>query len=129
MISVRTEALVVGVLLAAGFAGAALGGDPPAPSAADLAGKVGCRDVHAGNATGGERELATCRIGARDVTVVTFDDNARRDDWLGDAQLNVVTLGLFGLPEALVYGDRWAVRTDDLAAADRFVVALHGWWV
>ncbi|MET7402999.1 hypothetical protein ABZS66_56920 [Dactylosporangium sp. NPDC005572] len=129
MISVRTEALAIGVLLAAGFAGAALGGDAPAPSAADLAGKVGCREVHTGNATGGEREVATCRVGGRDVTVVTFDDNARRDEWVRDAQVDVVTLGLFGLPEALVYGDRWAVRTDDLAAADRFAVAVHGWRV
>ncbi|GGM55383.1 hypothetical protein ACFFX1_19770 [Dactylosporangium sucinum] len=132
MISLRTEMLVIGLLLAAGLSGAALGrGAAPAgpPAAVDLAGRVGCTGAHAGNPTGGERELVMCRIGDRDVTVVTFGDNTGRDDWLGDARAEVVTLGLFGAPEALVYGDRWAVRTADLAAADRFAAALHGWRV
>lgn len=130
MISVRTERAVCAVLLLAGFGWWATTGEDAAPSAADVAAMAGCGGVDRRTSGAGVRETVRCGTGGgHTVTVVSFEDNDRRDAWVDVVRKEVVVGGMLGRSEALIAGDLWAVRTDDGAAADRMLTAAHGWRV
>lgn len=129
VISVRTELVIAGVVLAAGLGAWAARGltqaDPP-PSAARLATALLCTDaadpIHS---DAGVRDTIACRRAGRHGTVVTFDDNRLRDDWVARMHRPFAA----GSGELLLTGDRWAVQTDDFAGARHLLAEVKGWWV
>lgn len=98
------------------------------PSAAALAAFLGCSAIKP-RPDSAARETVACKEGGFDVTVMTFDDNAQRDAWVNDQKIVVVSSGFAGIPAALVAGDRWAVETGDVPAADRLHAVAGGWRV
>ncbi|HTJ37598.1 MAG TPA: hypothetical protein VL738_30575 [Dactylosporangium sp.] len=99
-----------------------------APSAAALAAFFGCSTAKP-RPYSGARETVACKEGGFDVRVMTFDDNAQRDAWVNDEKVVVVSSGFAGVPAALVAGDRWAVETGDVPAAERLHAVAGGWRV
>ncbi|WP_432988457.1 hypothetical protein [Dactylosporangium sp. CA-233914] len=120
---------LTGVALIAGFGVATGSGPADPPFAVDVARLAGCTGGQARLGERGVRETVTCTEDGFDVTAVTFDDNAQRDAWVEDLRVVVVTSGLAGFPDALVAGDRWAVRTGDADRADALVRVARGWRV
>ncbi|MGI5177213.1 hypothetical protein ACQEVZ_12850 [Dactylosporangium sp. CA-152071] len=120
--------VAVAVIAAYGIASGRESDAADAPSATALAAFLGCPPAEPKHATG-TRETVACEEGGFDVTVVTFDDNAQRDAWVESERLTVIASGFAGLPAALVAGDRWAVTTGDVPAADRLHAVAGGWRV
>ena len=120
--------VAVAVIAAHGIASGRESDAADLPSAATLAAFLGCPPTEPKHASG-TREKIACEEGGFDVTVVTFDDDAQRDAWVESERLTVISDGFVGLPSALVSGDHWAVRTSDVAAADRLHSVAGGWRV
>jgi hypothetical protein len=99
-----------------------------APSAAALAAFLGCTATEPKHYSG-VRETVACNEGGFDVEVMTFDDNTQRDAWVESERVLVVVSGFAGVSAALVAGDRWAVKTSDVHAAERLHAVAGGWRV
>lgn len=66
-----------------------------------------------------ETESAACELDGSLVSIYTFDSNADRDTWLHvSAHLadRAVNEEVVASPQALVYGERWAVLCEDRQA-------------
>ncbi|MFG2045101.1 hypothetical protein [Dactylosporangium sp. NPDC048998] len=120
--------VAVAVIAANGIAASRDSAAADAPSAAALAAFLGCSAAQP-RPYSGARETVACKEGGFDVTVMTFDDNAQRDAWVNDERVIVVSSGFAGIPAALVAGDRWAVETGDVPAAERLHAVAGGWRV
>lgn len=110
--------LVVATLVLTGCGGGG-GGKPPTVQA--LAAKVGCTGltIEADNAQRelGAREEGSCKMAADDLTILTYNTNSARDG------ANRIAKEFGGIA---VLGDRWTVRVDTDAAAQRVKAALGG---
>ncbi|MFF5232510.1 hypothetical protein [Dactylosporangium sp. NPDC000521] len=120
--------VAVAVIAAYGIASGRESDAADVPSAATLATFLGCPPSEPKHSSG-TREKVVCEEDGFDVTVATFDDDAQRDAWVESERLTVIADGFAGLPAALVSGDHWAVRTSDVAAADRLHAVAGGWRV
>lgn len=98
----------------------ACGGDNTPPSPGVLATKIGCTDVEASTGSQmelGAREEVTCSLGDERLTILTYASNEPRDT----AQEIAANFG--GIT---VLGDRFAVRVDTQATAERVQEAVGG---
>lgn len=130
VISVRNEWLVSGAVMLAGFGWWVSSGGPTvaALTAGDVARMAGCGTVQPHSSPRAVKETLSCTTASgAALTVVAFEDNRRRDEWTKQIRAEMFVSGMFGTTEVLVTGDRWAVRVDDVATADRLVAATGGW--
>lgn len=113
----RTLAVVALILTACGGGG---GGDK-APTVAALAGKLGCAGlvIETDNSQRelGAREEGECDLAGEKVTVLAYNTNSARD------AANQIARQFGGIA---VLGDRWTVRVDSDAMAQRVQKALGG---
>ncbi|ADP83224.1 hypothetical protein [Pseudofrankia inefficax] len=83
-------------------------------SVADLMAKAGCQ----GRVIDPQlysREVGRCTLAGQEVTVATFDDNAKRDQWVSFGE---------GLGMTAKTGDRWAAGSIGAAGAETFATAI-----
>ncbi|MER7279331.1 hypothetical protein ABT369_33315 [Dactylosporangium sp. NPDC000244] len=127
MISTRTELAIAGAVLAAGLGGWAVAGltgaDAP-PTAERLAAALLCTAADRIHSDAGVHDTVACRRERYHGTVVTFDDNRQRDDWVTRMHRPFVS----GSGQLLLSGDRWAVQTDDFTGARHLLLEVKGWW-
>lgn len=111
----KAGALIVSAVLLGACGG---GSSPPSPKA--LADKINCDvyELQTGQIELGAREQAWCEIGEERLTILTYKSNEPRDS----SQKIAEELG----GGIAVVGDRFVVRVDSQAMAERVKKAVGG---
>lgn len=112
----------IGALMIAGalsLAGCGGGGGQDYGSAAEVAKAAGCGGYEKSETQMFTQETGSCQIDGKDVYVMTFADEAARDNWMKTAK-SAGASGFFG------EGAKWVLQSDDKAVVEKGAKAAGG---